>query len=315
MESSTTFNKTNLRKLVSQIQLMFDTDDIQTPGDLKKYCIEHYTKICDQEVDKLEKLNQQIENIISHKSEFKEEEYKKRVEHYKQLIQKQTDDVKRHQKSLDYFTKAIESINNIFDSSESSNDCPICYCEYTPPIKYFKECGHYFCQSCIDHLLKMNDLHRYSINCPMCRKSINISEIIIVSEVSEINDTPKLHELSKIIMNSSERFIVFSQFDILDKFKRILSKKNIKSIMIDDVHSDVDSKVLLLSSQNNAEGIDLSQYDNLIIFEPFEDHMYCKEIEKQLIGRIHRIGRTLPVNVFRLITKDTIEEEIYSNVI
>lgn len=314
MESSTTFNKTNLRKLVSQIQLMFDTNDIQTPGDLKKYCIEHYTKMYDQEVEKLKKLNTQIENIISHKSEFKEEEYKKRVEHYKQLVQKQTDDVKRHQKALDYFTKAIESINDIFVNKESSNDCPICYGEYTPPIKYFKECGHYFCQTCIDHLLKSNDFNRYSINCPMCRKSINISEIIIVSEVSEINDTPKLHELSKIIMNSSERFIVFSQFDILDKFNRILSKKNIKTIMIDDVYSVVDSKVLLLSSENNAEGIDLSQYDNLIIFEPFEDHMYCKEIEKQLIGRIHRIGRTKQVNVYRLITKDTIEEDIYNSI-
>jgi SWI/SNF-related matrix-associated actin-dependent regulator 1 of chromatin subfamily A len=148
----------------------------------------------------------------------------------------------------------------------------------------------------------------------MCRKNINQDEIIIVSDVSEINDTPKLHELSKIIMNSSERFIVFSQFNILDKFYSILSKKNISTIMYDQLHNNMDVQVLLLSSQHNAEGIDLSHFDNLIIFEPFEDHMYCKEIEKQLIGRIHRIGRTRPVNVFRLITKDTIEEEIYSSV-
>jgi SNF2 family DNA or RNA helicase len=39
--------------------------------------------------------------------------------------------------------------------------------------------------------------------------------------------------------------------------------------------------------------------------------MYSREIEKQLIGRIHRIGREKPVKVFRLITKDTVEEEIY----
>jgi SNF2 family DNA or RNA helicase len=45
----------------------------------------------------------------------------------------------------------------------------------------------------------------------------------------------------------------------------------------------------------------------MIIFEPFEDHMYCKEIEKQLIARIHRIGRVKEVTVYRLITKNTIE--------
>ena len=71
-------------------------------------------------------------------------------------------------------------------------------------------------------------------------------------------------------------------------------------------------RVLLLSSDKNAEGINLSMFDKLIIFEPFEDHMYCKEIEKQLIARIHRIGRTKPVEVIRLITADTIEEDIYS---
>ncbi len=314
MEAGSTFNKTNLRKLVSQIQLMFDTNDIQTPSDLKKYCIEHYTMICNQELEKLKKLKEQIDNIISHKSEFKDDEYKIRLEHYNQLFQKQSDDVKRHQKSLEYFTTAMESITDIFNNKESENNCPICYCDYTPPIKYFKECGHYFCQNCIDHILKKDGVHLNSINCPMCRKNINREEIIIVSEVSEINDTPKLHELSKIIMNSSERFIVFSQFDILDKFYNILKKKNISSIMFNQLDSDKDVQVLLLSSQHNAEGIDLSQFDNLIIFEPFEDHMYCKEIEKQLIGRIHRIGRTRSVNVFRLITKGTIEEDIYNSI-
>lgn len=311
MEASTTFNKTNLRKLVSQIQLMFDTNDIQTPNDLKKYCIEHYTRIYNQEFEKLETLNKKIENIIEHKSEFKPDEYKKRIDHYKQLVQTQIDTVKRHKTSLEYFGNAIDSINSIF-TKENTNDCPICYGEYTPPIKYFKQCGHYFCQTCIDHLLNQNGLQLHSVKCPMCRTVINNDEIIIVSDVSEINDTPKLYELSKIIMNSSDRFIVFSQFDILDKFHRILTKKNIHTTMFSE---GLESQVLLLSSQDNAEGIDLSQYDNLIIFEPFDDHMYCKEIEKQLIGRIHRIGRTLPVNVYRLITKGTIEEEIYSKVI
>ena len=46
--------------------------------------------------------------------------------------------------------------------------------------------------------------------------------------------------------------------------------------------------------------------------EPFEDYVYSREIEKQLIGRVHRINQDRPVNVFRLIIQGTIEEVIYS---
>jgi SNF2 family DNA or RNA helicase len=93
----------------------------------------------------------------------------------------------------------------------------------------------------------------------------------------------------------------------------MLNKKNISTVNFIEYSSGAnDSPVLLLSSESNAEGINLSMFDKLIIFEPFEDHMYSKEIEKQLIGRIHRVGRIKRVDVFRLITNKTIEEEIYS---
>jgi SNF2 family DNA or RNA helicase len=76
--------------------------------------------------------------------------------------------------------------------------------------------------------------------------------------------------------------------------------------------SYTDEKILVLSSEQNAEGINLSMFNKMIIFEPFEDNVYCTEVEKQLIARIHRIGRVEPVYVYRFITKGTIEEEIYS---
>ena len=218
----------------------------------------------------------------------------------------------RHKAGFEYFMTSIETISNIFENKEIDDNCAICLCEHTPPIKYFKLCGHYFCSTCIDALMGMS-----SIKCPICRKETTRNDIVTVQDITEINESPKLHEIYKFLSKSSDKFIIFSQFNILDKFYTQLNKKKINTMTYEEYSRNPatqnECQVLLLSSEKNAEGINLSMFDKLVIFEPFEDHMYCKEIEKQLIGRIHRVGRTKQVDVFRLITKDTIEEEIYSS--
>ncbi len=332
MESRMTFNKTNLRKLVSEVQMMYGNNDIRTPQELKMFAIDHYKKLYDSEVEKLQTLQQQLDNIKQNEAQFSKDEFEKREKHYQTLFNSQNDVVKRQTMALAYFTNVMESISKIFEKKKKEDEsemdvapdeadddddipaderCPICYTQHKPPIKYFKKCGHYFCGECIDIVMKSNN---YGTNtCPMCRKEITDADIIVVNEIADINHTPKIHELFNIISKSSDRFIIFSQFDILDKFKFILNKNGISAVNFSEFSAGViDSQVLLLSSQSNAEGINLCMFDKLIIFEPFEDHMYSKEIEKQLIGRIHRIGRVKRVDVFRLITKQTIEEEIYS---
>jgi SNF2 family DNA or RNA helicase len=257
-------------------------------------------------------MNDQFENIKKKKDSFKDEqEYLKRIDHYMKNIATQKEIVARHKAGFEYFMSSIETISNIFENKEIDDNCAICLDEHTPPIKYFKLCGHYFCSSCIDLIGK----NRF--NCPICRKETTINDIVTVQNITEINESPKLYEIYNILSKSSDKFIIFSQFNILDKFYSQLNKKKIITMTYQEYstnHEERDKcQVLLLSSEKNAEGINLSMFDKLIIFEPFEDHIYCKEIEKQLIGRIHRIGRTKKVDVFRLITKDTIEEVIYSS--
>ena len=321
VESKTTFNKTNLRKLVSEVQLMFDKCDIKTPEQLKQYGANHYKQLFEKEEARLADLKKQLENIEHHKEKFDEVEFLNRVDKFKQLIRRQEEVVHRHKAGYEYFIQSIEEIAKVFEGKPSGEShCPICFDDYTPPIKYFKLCGHYFCESCIDGLFARDVqigsiIIRDAIKCPMCRRDTPNHDIISVSEVAEINDSPKIFEILNIIRESSDKFIIFSQFNILEKLIHTLSKRNITAQLYTDfMRASNNPQVLLLSSESNAEGIDLSMYDRLIIFEPFEDHMYCREIEKQLIGRIHRVGRTKPVDVYRLITKDTIEEEIYKQV-
>ena len=309
IEKQTSNSKRRLRQLVSEIQLMFEKKDIRTPEELKAYGVAHYKKIYEAEQEKLAEIQTQFDNIIANQAHFESEEtFNERRVHYQKLLDDQSKVVRTHKSAYEYFGQSINAISDIFENKPVDGHCPICFDDYKPPITYLKKCGHYYCSECVSGVINAN-----GIKCPICRQDSRKIEIITVSEVSEINNSPKMFEILRIIEQcEGQRFIIFSQFNILDKLELFLGKNNISAVAYNAyARGNKDSQVLLMASHLNAEGIDLSMFDNIIIFEPFEDHMYCREIEKQLIGRIHRIGRAKPVKVFRLITKDTIEEEIY----
>ena len=304
----------NLRKLVCEVELLFEEGEIKTPKELKNYGIRYYRQLYDNELQKLEQLHKELQNINDNKDKFTQYEFINRIDHYNNLINKQESEVINHKNAYEYFINSINHVNSIIEGNSTINEdnCPICMDNFSPPITYFKNCGHYFCKECIDHIFKMSS----DIKCPCCRQKIEKKNVIVVDNVSDINLSPKTHEIIKIIKeNTDNKYIIFTQFSkIIDKLQNNFNKNSINTMTYNEyVHcqNKDDVQIILLSSEQNAEGINLSMFDNIIIYEPFENSMYCKEIEKQLIGRIHRIGRTKSVDVFRLITLDTIEQEIY----
>ncbi len=302
------YNKENLRRLVCEINLMLGDGEFNTPYELKLFGIKHYQKLYENEKEKLDKLHVQLKNIEKNIDNFEHEEYHHRIEHFKELINKQNEKTEHYKKVSDYFMTAIDNINKFIenksiDDNEDGDMCSICWEIYTPPITYIKSCGHYFCKSCIDMMMKHTNQ-----KCPNCRKEIITSDLIHVQQISDINNSPKIHELLNIIKDG-HRYIIFTQFDkVIDKIQKYLHGNKITSSTLNNYNQE---QILLLSSQQNAEGINLSMFDKMIIFEPFEDNIYCSEVEKQLIARIHRIGRLKQVDVYRFITKGTIEEDIY----
>jgi SNF2 family DNA or RNA helicase len=322
-------NSENLRRFLCEINLMFLDGEFNTPAELKQFGIRHYKQLYEAEQHKLDTLNYQIENIVSNEDKFKDKtEYVRRIEHFKELIQKQREKTTKYKKVCSFIINAIEKINKVMEKHKNNktedfdnqamdvddnqenydNMCAICLNTIAPPIAYIKTCGHYFCRDCIDGMIK----HGVSPNCPHCREPFNRYNVIIVQEMSDINNSSKIHELLNIINHGSYggKYIIFTQFDkVIDKIKIYLMRNNIVSETLDKYDGE---QILLLSSKQNAEGINLSMFDKMIIFEPFEDNHYNVEVEKQLIARIHRIGRSKPVDVYRFITKGTIEEDIYN---
>jgi len=67
-----------------------------------------------------------------------------------------------------------------------------------------------------------------------------------------------------------------------------------------------DKKVFLISLKAGGTGLNLTAADTVILFDPWWNPM----VEMQAMDRTHRIGQKNVVNVYSLITKNTIEEKM-----
>jgi SNF2 family DNA or RNA helicase len=125
-------------------------------------------------------------------------------------------------------------------------------------------------------------------------------------------------ELLDEIMASGRKVLVFSQFtSMLDILAKEMKEKKIKynylsgktqnrKELVDDFNTDPDKKVFLISLKAGGTGLNLVSADNVIIFDPW----WNPSVENQAIDRAHRIGQTNSVNVYKLVTRGTIEEKI-----
>jgi non-specific serine/threonine protein kinase len=126
----------------------------------------------------------------------------------------------------------------------------------------------------------------------------------------------QLHEL----MEEGHSVLVFSQFTtFLDLIEPALAAEGIPWLRLDGstpvaqrkdlVHRFQGSKVpqvFLLSLKAGGRGLNLTQASYVIHLDPW----WNPAVEAQATDRAHRIGQERPVTVFRLVTRDTIEESI-----
>ena len=329
-ESKTMNGTLTQRQLACQVELMFGLDCKQqiTPKQLIQTTNDHNESEYKEQLQKLEHLVSQIENIQKNKDQFDKLEYINRFTHFESLIKKQEIVVQAKLSAYNYFLNASKRITHVIENHNSENqeididdNCAICLNPHESPITYFKSCAHYFCKSCVDVLFSQVKFNiNATIDCPICRQKISSNDILIVSDKCEITLSPKIRETINIISASPDRFIIFTQFHkLIDNLIIILQRSGIDVLKYSTYKNlpeknlpEKNTKVIILSSEENAAGIDLTEFNNVIIFEPFEDSTYCKEIYWQLVGRVHRNGQTKPVSVYRLIMLNTIEETIYA---
>lgn len=124
-------------------------------------------------------------------------------------------------------------------------------------------------------------------------------------------------ELIDEAVAGGHKVLLFSQFtSMLDLVAEELVARNIQHLYLSGKTRDRASMIntfnegsiplFLISLKAGGTGLNLTAADTVIIFDPW----WNPSVEMQAADRAHRIGQTKTVNVYRLLTKGTIEEKI-----
>jgi SNF2 family DNA or RNA helicase len=197
---------------------------------------------------------------------------------------------------------------NIYQMNDSL--CPICYSEFNTPT-LTPCCCNTFCLQCIIKSLQMN-----SNQCPFCRDTIDTSKLNSIQdlEAPHKKDTSakeevmnKLDKLVEIVTNNDQKkkILIFSCFD-LKYIKVKLDELNLKNEEICGTSDHIEkvlkdyrynrTPILLLSAKHYGSGLNLEMTTDLVIY-----HRLSNDLQSQVIGRAHRVGRKESLRVHQLL--------------
>jgi len=193
-------------------------------------------------------------------------------------------------------------LSNIRSRCNSVCMCPICLDEPETPT-LVGCCKSTFCMKCIT-----NSLIKTNQSCPLCRQKLENKDIFIVGENAKKSRSlpSKIEALETIIRLRRGKFLVFStNHNIFRDISVLLHKHHIRSEYIIGSGSRIDNiideyktgalNVLLLNAQYYGTGVDLENTTDLIFM-----HKMSKDMERQVIGRAQRQGRTSRLTIHYL---------------
>jgi SNF2 family DNA or RNA helicase len=119
------------------------------------------------------------------------------------------------------------------------------------------------------------------------------------------------------LMAEGHRALVFSQFtSFLARVRARLEREGIPTAYLDgrtrrraevvDGFKNGDAPVFLISLKAGGVGLTLTEADYVFVLDPW----WNPAVEAQAVDRTHRIGQQRPVNVYRLVAANTIEEKV-----
>ncbi|CAB3995131.1 E3 ubiquitin- ligase SHPRH, partial [Paramuricea clavata] len=221
------------------------------------------------------------------------------------------------------------------DGGENSELCPVC----TKVLGYewsVFSCGHCLCCQCMWVLLERPDIPGRAgsnVRCPMCRANTMVQDISYVSTIRQLTEqdkdlvvkgshSTKIEAAVRTLMRIQRtdplaKTLVFSTWqDVLDVISRALVENNMKfrsikkskdyESSLEEFKTSDDIPILLIPLQSGSNGLNIIEATHVILVEPSLN----PSLERQAVGRIHRIGQTKPTFIHRLLIANTVEEKI-----
>lgn len=279
------------------VQKITNNPRIEDPEDIERI-IKFMIEKKEIGFDDLNKINDAIQNITE-------------IEHKMKYFNDRLVEINKNK------TKTIVNDIEYTEIKLDDTECGICLGEID---KHFTllQCGHMFCTECIQCIIQAS-----SSKCPMCK--LNLKDTVMyttkkkqIVENLDLVDKygTKIANLINICNNTEGKIVLFSfSPTLLSNIIKILNDNMLSAESIDKMSvydfEKNNTKILVLSSDNNASGLNIICASTIIILEPLkQDYMHRKEIERQIIGRLHRIGQTKEIKFIRLIVNNTIEHTI-----
>ncbi len=272
--------------------------------------------------------------LIKRKEEY--DECKADLEIFKQIIESTPEDEILDEDKEEYLAKKNTTINakNKISSTSTSienlgnklNDmlsrikgieervtgcddkqCPICACNVTNPC-LTRCCQNVFCLQCLAMAITCTQKKE----CPLCRTPVDINKVHIIKKTDkkdenseDVDELPKKIEylVNYLLQNGDKRIMVFSEYG--NTFKNIekeLNEKHIPYSMLNGSGYRISNiinnfkvgvfQVLLLNAKNFGAGLNLQFADEILVY-----HRMSKDLEKQVVGRAQRMGRTKKLTI------------------
>lgn len=173
-------------------------------------------------------------------------------------------------------------------------------------------------QRVLEEIQGYNDLklHQLCVSCggSLARKQLSGDSFFASGKCQALAQLlPKLRE-------EGHRVLIFSQWtqvlDILEallilldfEWTRLDGNTEIgeRQTLVDNFNTDENIFAFLLSTRAGGTGLNLTGADTVIL----HDVDFNPQLDRQAEDRCHRIGQTRPVTVYRLVSRDTVDESI-----
>ena len=227
------------------------------------------------------------------------------------------------EQALELVTNKISEIKNkisqVQERIRETDMDPITYEDIENPV-ITKCCQNKFDFKSLTQALQKNK------SCPMCRSIITPSMLVYVNDeldskvsdekVSDYNyaNYDKFENLRYLLMNKikDRKMLIFSEFDeSFYKIYQILGELDIKYKFIQGSSAVIKHTVneykqgsleaLLLNARNFGAGLNLENTKDIIIL-----HKMNSDLDKQVIGRAQRLGRSEPLRVWRILYQNEV---------